>query len=535
MGNNSSVLKSHTVKVYPVDSKKTASRRSSRETYSTNSSSQHADLHRQRTSFTAFLFGRTATLESIEAADSEVFKLNEADQALTKEENTCETNSNEPLRLDEERVFSPRLPAIEVSEIKIISGINEQVFPDDEILRKEFSEFFFNIPDYREKFQEILWQLILTKLPFKEVTESTFGDYHLVLGKYANHKIHFLTQLRTRDSQYFTGNSKPQRNSSKALISSDHEFMSFENCMDYLLLSVWLLFVEMKRKNRRNSSQFSLVHLFEPIEESVKMIKKRAALFRRTASMQVMVSQPSRAMQGTGSSSKSSPSKNKGTRASIGENTVPLNPALVSSTPSKSDYERFQAIMRLFDSSLSSYTTSAGFTSYVQSGQFLNKSINSIIDSSPVAMVISEVKKHRPIIPEGQEEKPHNSQQVTYSFPTVYVNNAFELLTQFSREDMLGKSCKRLQSEKVTEKSQADKIAFALQNGVGLKVVITNVKKDGTTFYNFLSFVPVYNRHGQYAYVIAKLYDITDSMASYRDVKMSEEVLYLTAMILRGC
>jgi len=47
--------------------------------------------------------------------------------------------------------------------------------------------------------------------------------------------------------------------------------------------------------------------------------------------------------------------------------------------------------------------------------------------------------------------------------PLVYVNAAFEALTGFESEEVLGRNCRFLQGE-TTEKPAVDKIKHALQN-----------------------------------------------------------------------
>lgn len=69
---------------------------------------------------------------------------------------------------------------------------------------------------------------------------------------------------------------------------------------------------------------------------------------------------------------------------------------------------------------------------------------------------------------------------------------------------------------------------------MGLNIIITNQKYDGTIFYNFLTLVPVYNAAGRHTYVVAKIYDATQPTARYRDIKLAEEVVYLTALAMRG-
>jgi PAS domain S-box-containing protein len=449
----------------------------------------------------------------------------------------------------------PSLSSAPSQKFTLLSETNAKVeelsFSDDENLQKEFYNFFFAVMDYRERYQEILWKFILTKLPFKDTTQSTFGDYHLTLGtgNGAQVKIQCLTRLRTRESQYFNktpsvmsqqyasrSGSTSTANSSSALSCCDyHECLSEEQCQILLLTSVWLLFLEVREKKKReqleleaqlklqpqekptSSKKHGIVAFLEPlIEGSMKGLRK-SLLFHRSNSMQVISAQPSEVIhKQMSATSYSALSKN--------------------ATPSKSDYERFQSIMKLFDSCLAQFSISEEFSRYLKNGSYLKSTVNSILENSPVAFAISKVVF--PTIQDSNTENKENSSNPADNkpfFPLVYVNKAFESLTQYSRQDCLGKSCKFLHSPQTTEAGQIEKITKALANGIGIKVVITNCKKDGSNFFNFLSLIPIYNREDKFTYVLAKLYDITSGTATYREIKAAEEVQYLTAMVLRGC
>lgn len=49
---------------------------------------------------------------------------------------------------------------------------------------------------------------------------------------------------------------------------------------------------------------------------------------------------------------------------------------------------------------------------------------------------------------------------------------------------------------------------------MSLKLALTNVKKDGSSFLNFLALKPVFSRDNQYAYVIGISYDLAMAKAA---------------------
>ncbi|KAJ1406442.1 hypothetical protein B484DRAFT_354062, partial [Ochromonadaceae sp. CCMP2298] len=56
-------------------------------------------------------------------------------------------------------------------------------------------------------------------------------------------------------------------------------------------------------------------------------------------------------------------------------------------------------------------------------------------------------------------------------FPLVYVNKRFETTTGYSREEIVGKNCKFLQSDK-SEPSQIKKLSRSLKSAKPVKVRI---------------------------------------------------------------
>ena len=102
--------------------------------------------------------------------------------------------------------------------------------------------------------------------------------------------------------------------------------------------------------------------------------------------------------------------------------------------------------------------------------------------------------------------------------PIIYCNPAFESMTGYRREEILGKNCQFLQGSD-TDPVAVEIIRKALQKKSECKVILKNYRKDGTTFWNCFSISPVRDRTGKLTHFIGVQRDITQS-------KQAEEALH---------
>jgi PAS domain S-box-containing protein len=108
--------------------------------------------------------------------------------------------------------------------------------------------------------------------------------------------------------------------------------------------------------------------------------------------------------------------------------------------------------------------------------------------------------------------------------PIVYANKAFENLTGYSQEDIIGKNCRFLQGPD-REQKERYQIAEAMKNKVPIEVTLRNYRKDGELFYNHLKIIPLFDRKGRVIYYLGVQYDIT-----YK-VKAKNEIESLTTLL----
>ena len=74
--------------------------------------------------------------------------------------------------------------------------------------------------------------------------------------------------------------------------------------------------------------------------------------------------------------------------------------------------------------------------------------------------------------------------------PIVYVNPAFERMTGYSSEEVLGRNCRFLQEPDGNEE-QLERLREALRRGQECRVVLRNHRKDGSSFWNEVHVSPV--------------------------------------------
>lgn len=102
--------------------------------------------------------------------------------------------------------------------------------------------------------------------------------------------------------------------------------------------------------------------------------------------------------------------------------------------------------------------------------------------------------------------------------PIVYANKAFERLTGYEQEDIIGINCRFLQGTD-REQEARKQIAQAMKNNEATEVTLRNYKKDGTLFHNRLKITPLFDRKNRVIYYLGVQYDITDKVAASNEIQ----------------
>lgn len=111
--------------------------------------------------------------------------------------------------------------------------------------------------------------------------------------------------------------------------------------------------------------------------------------------------------------------------------------------------------------------------------------------------------------------------------PLIYANEAFELITGYERDEIIGRNCRFLQGDD-RDQPQIDKIREAMRTESSCTVTLRNYRKDGTLFHNRFSIRPIFDRAGNLRYFLGIQYDVTEQ------VRAREELAELERQIKRA-
>jgi PAS domain S-box-containing protein len=97
--------------------------------------------------------------------------------------------------------------------------------------------------------------------------------------------------------------------------------------------------------------------------------------------------------------------------------------------------------------------------------------------------------------------------------PVIYANPATERITGYSAEEMLGRNCRFLQGTRRDQEAVTE-LRRAIKEGRACHVVVENVRKDGTNFWNEVTISPVRDDNGRLVNFIGVSQDVTERKES---------------------
>ncbi|MCE9663998.1 EAL domain-containing protein [Halomonas sp. M5N1S17] len=100
----------------------------------------------------------------------------------------------------------------------------------------------------------------------------------------------------------------------------------------------------------------------------------------------------------------------------------------------------------------------------------------------------------------------------TWGLPIIYANEAFERMTGYAREEVLGQSCRFLQGRE-TDPEAIEQVRRALAECEEVNVTLCNYRKDGSPFWNNLYLAPVRDTAGVVTHFVGVQHDISERKA----------------------
>lgn len=119
--------------------------------------------------------------------------------------------------------------------------------------------------------------------------------------------------------------------------------------------------------------------------------------------------------------------------------------------------------------------------------------------------------------------------------PIIFCNEAFQKLTGYEREEIVGRNCRFLQGP-ATDPDGVQQIRNAVRAGTSVDVDLLNYRKDGSTFWNALYLSPVQNHAGVIQFYFASQMDVTERVEAQQTIarqkaEIEQEVSTRTAAL----
>jgi PAS domain S-box-containing protein len=108
--------------------------------------------------------------------------------------------------------------------------------------------------------------------------------------------------------------------------------------------------------------------------------------------------------------------------------------------------------------------------------------------------------------------------------PIVYANRAFERMTGYSQEEIVGRNCRFLQGDDRDQEGRGQ-LREAIENCQPVEVTLRNYRKNGEMFYNRLAIAPLFDSSGKLLYYLGVQYDVTTQVQAEEEIKRLSESL----------
>ena len=108
--------------------------------------------------------------------------------------------------------------------------------------------------------------------------------------------------------------------------------------------------------------------------------------------------------------------------------------------------------------------------------------------------------------------------------PIVFCNEAFQQLTGYAREEIVGQNCRFLQGPG-TDPKAIDRVRQAIADSTDIHIDLLNYRKDGSTFWNALYLNAVRGQDGQVQFYFASQLDVTARVTAQTELEIQKQIV----------
>jgi PAS domain S-box-containing protein len=108
--------------------------------------------------------------------------------------------------------------------------------------------------------------------------------------------------------------------------------------------------------------------------------------------------------------------------------------------------------------------------------------------------------------------------------PIIYANKAFERLTGYGQEDIIGLNCRFLQGQDRDQEARYQ-IKEGMKKNEVIEVTLRNYKKDGSLFHNHLKITPLLDKKGRALYYLGVQYDVSYQVNAEKEINRLSNLL----------
>ncbi|MFB6196161.1 MAG: PAS domain-containing protein [Haloplanus sp.] len=116
--------------------------------------------------------------------------------------------------------------------------------------------------------------------------------------------------------------------------------------------------------------------------------------------------------------------------------------------------------------------------------------------------------------------------------PVIYANAAFERITGYPVDEVVGRNCRFLQGED-TDQETVDRMRRAIDDGEPVTVTVRNYRRNGELFWNEVTIAPIYDADGDLIHFVGFQRDVTDRKRAEQALETERDRLALLNQIVR--